>query len=83
MIIKEMKMYHPDLNVDRLIAFCALAAFIKVQLANRGYPKRVENADLRKKDPNLYVKPQSFFKNRQLSKDSKYNVNKGGFRNLR
>ena len=42
MLLKEMLAYHPGLNVDRLVAFCALIAFATVQQANRGYVKRRE-----------------------------------------
>jgi len=43
MILAEMKAYVDDLNVDRLVAYCALVAFIKIQEANRGYKKKVED----------------------------------------
>lgn len=82
MLIKEMKAYYDGLNVDRLVTFCSLVAFVKLQLANRGYVKRVEHAEKRKTDPKLYAKPSSFFKERG-SVDSKYKVNKSSFRNLR
>ena len=42
MLLKEMQAYRDGLNVDRIVAFCALVAFAKVQQANRGYTKRVE-----------------------------------------
>ena len=42
MLLKEMLAYHPGLNVDRLVAFCALIAFATVQQANRVYVKRRE-----------------------------------------
>lgn len=45
MLIKEMEAYHDKLNVDRLVSWAALVAFVKVQQANRGYKKRVENLD--------------------------------------
>ena len=37
-----MLQYFPGLNVDRLVAFAALVAFVKIQQANRGYAKRKE-----------------------------------------
>lgn len=43
MLLKEMKDYREGLNVDRLVAFCALIAFAKVQQANRGTIKRIEH----------------------------------------
>lgn len=42
MLLKEMQAYYEGLNVDRLVAFCSLVAFAKVQQANRGFSKRVE-----------------------------------------
>jgi hypothetical protein len=45
MLLTEMKAYQDGVNVDRLVAFCALIAFAKVQQSNRGYAKRVEYAD--------------------------------------
>ena len=45
MLLKEMMAYHDGLNVDRLVTFCALVAFAKVQQANRGYSKRTEHTD--------------------------------------
>ena len=43
MLLKEMQAYQDGVNVDRLVAFCALIAFAKVQQSNRGYTKRVEH----------------------------------------
>jgi hypothetical protein len=42
MLLKEMQAYRDGLNVDRLVAFCALIAFAKVQQSNRGLSKRIE-----------------------------------------
>lgn len=42
MLLKEMLAYVDGLNVDRLVTFCALASFAKVQQSNRGLQKRVE-----------------------------------------
>jgi len=42
MLLKEMQAYREGLNVDRLVAFCSLIAFAKVQQSNRGMVKRVE-----------------------------------------
>lgn len=84
MLMKEMEAYHPDLNVDRIIAFCALASFVRVQHANRGYVKRVDKDNSTKKlDQSLYTVDKSFFKTRNTGGDSKYNLKKSGFRNLK
>jgi hypothetical protein len=42
MLLKEMAAYRDGLNVDRIVSFCALVAFVKVQQANRGMSNRVE-----------------------------------------
>ena len=43
MLLKEMLAYYPGLNVDRLVTFGALIAFVKIQQSNRGYTKRRES----------------------------------------
>ena len=45
MLLKEMQAYRDGLNVDRLVAFCALIAFAKVQESNRGLQKRLETTN--------------------------------------
>jgi len=45
MLLKEMQAYQEGVNVDRLVAFCALIAFAKVQQSNRGYIKRTERTN--------------------------------------
>jgi len=61
MLLKEMQAYYDGLNVDRLVAFCALVAFAKVQQANRGMSKRVEdtnkNLDVSRKFSKLNYSP--------------------------
>lgn len=61
MLLKEMQAYRKGLNVDRLVTFCALVAFAKVQESNRGYSKRVEreqtNLDNSSKFSTLYKSP--------------------------
>jgi len=42
MLLKEMQAYQDGINVDRLVAFCSLVAFAKVQQSNRGLAKRIE-----------------------------------------
>jgi len=56
MLLKEMQAYQDGLNVDRLVAFCSLIAFAKVQQSNRGMAKRTETVN-----ENL-VKPQKISK---------------------
>lgn len=62
MLLKEMQAYRDGLNVDRLVAFCALVAFARVQESNRGFTKRLEHEnpnDLQKtnKNANLFMSP--------------------------
>lgn len=83
MILKEMEMYQVGMNVDRLIAFAALCAYIKILLANRGYSKKIIETDKKTVDKNLYTKPSSFFKTNKQSSDSKYNVKKSMFRHIK
>lgn len=42
MLLKEMQAYRDGINVDRIVAFCALVAFARVQQSNRGLSKRIE-----------------------------------------
>jgi len=42
MLLKEMQAYRDGVNVDRIVAFCALVAFSKIQHSNRGLSKRIE-----------------------------------------
>lgn len=54
-LIEEMLQYRTGLNVDRLVAYCALMAFLKLRIANFGYKKLKENrnTDL-ENNKNLY-----------------------------
>jgi hypothetical protein len=45
MLLREMQAYQDGLNVDRIVAFCSLVAFAKVQQSNRGMSKRVETTE--------------------------------------
>ena len=62
MLLKEMTAYHEGLNVDRLVAFCALIAFAKVQQSNRGIQKRLEsvNKNLEKSEKSYKLKLSPF-----------------------
>ena len=61
MLLKEMQAYHDGLNVDRLVAFCSLVAFAKVQESNRGVIKRVEvNKNLEKSGKSYKLKLTPF-----------------------
>ena len=57
MLLKEMQEYAEGVNVDRLVSFAALVAFMRIQQANRGYSKRVIMDDASKnlqKSENLF-----------------------------
>jgi hypothetical protein len=61
MLLKEMQQYQDGLNVDRLVAFCALIAFAKVQQSNRGIQTRVEvNKNLEKSEKSHKLKLSPF-----------------------
>lgn len=51
MLLKEMQAYRDGLNVDRLVAFCSLVAFAKVQQSNRGMQKRLETTNKKLENP--------------------------------
>lgn len=42
MLLKEMQAYRDGINVDRIVAFCSLVAFSRIQQSNRGLSKRIE-----------------------------------------
>ena len=65
MLLKEMLAYYPGLNVDRLVAFGALVAFVRIQQSNRGYLKRRESESDNSlvNSKNLYKLKYSPFKN--------------------
>ena len=50
MAIKEMQAYRDGLKVDRLVALASLVAFVKIQIANRGYRHRVDNKSILNKN---------------------------------
>lgn len=65
MLIREMQEYVEGLNVDRLVAFTALVAFMRIQQSNRGYAKRTIMDDAAKnlqKSENLFKLSSSPFR---------------------
>ena len=87
MLLKEMQAYTDGLNVDRMVAFCALVAFMRIQQANRGYGKRVIMDDAAKnlqKSENLFKRSYSPFRHmggNGLGINQK--LNKSPFKNLK
>ena len=85
MLLKEMQAYQDGLNVDRLVAFCSLVAFAKVQQANRGMSKRTEvtnkNLDISQKFSKLNHSP---FRHIGTGKGgSSMRSSRSAFRNIR
>ena len=85
MLLKEMAAYRDGLNVDRLVAFCALVAFAKVQESNRGYSKRVEreetNLENAKKNSKFSMSPFRHMGKENSSSTAR--IPRNPFRNIR
>lgn len=80
MLLREMQAYHDgEGNYDRLVAYCALISFAKIQQANLGFVRKIERHDTHLEKPdkfrkfimggvkevkrNPYAKPRNPFKN--------------------
>jgi len=87
MLITEMREYGDGVNVDRLVSFAALVAFMRIQHANRGYAKRVIMDDVAKnleKSKNLFKLNKSPFKHMGGSmKTSNGGLKRSAFRNIK
>ena len=87
MLLKEMQAYRDGLNVDRLVAFCSLIAFAKVQQSNRGFSKRVEvtkeNLDNSQKFSKLNWSPFRHLGNSRGGDGSKMRPPRSPFKNMR
>ena len=85
MLIKEMLAYYPGLNVDRLVAFGALVAFVKIQQSNRGFSKRRESEEKSLvNSENLYKLKYSPFKNIGRTGNNTGNtIKRSGFKNYK
>jgi cell division protein ZapA (FtsZ GTPase activity inhibitor) len=82
MLIKEMKEYHDGLNVDRLVAFCALMAFVKLQQANKGMLKRMEKTEISEPKTNPYKISKSAFRFMGNNQKRPGGSNRNPFKNL-
>jgi hypothetical protein len=86
MLLKEMQAYREGLNVDRIVAFCSLIAFAKIQQSNRGLSKRIEvtkdNLENSEKSYKLKLNP---FRHMGQSSTvrSKYNKPRSAFKNIK
>ena len=86
MLMKEMISYYPGLNVDRLIAFGALMAFVRIQESNRGYKRIREDKDDKNLDKsrNLFKLNSRPFKNIGNKRKGKSNsIKRNPFKNIR
>jgi hypothetical protein len=86
MLIKEMLAYYPGLNVDRLVAFGALVAFVKIQQSNRGYAKRRESDSdsLVNSEKISKLKYTSAFKNLGRNRSGMGSkIRRSGFKNIK
>ena len=90
MLLQEMQAYREGLNVDRLVAYCALVAFVKVMESNYGFQKRTEkevdkkNPNLEKSDKNTKLKLTPFRNIGQQNKPAGvYKVARSPFRNIK
>jgi hypothetical protein len=86
MLLKEMQAYVDGLNVDRMVAFCALVAFMRIQHANRGYTKRVimdEASKNLEKSKNLFKLNKSPFRHMGGSGFGNSGIKRSAFRNLK
>jgi hypothetical protein len=89
MLLKEMQQYRDGLNVDRLVAFCALVSFAKVQQSNRGMPHKVETEtnprNNGQKSPNFSKLTMSPFRNigKSVVRGGEKKFIKQAFRNIK
>jgi hypothetical protein len=87
MLLIEMQAYGPGVNVDRMVAFCALVAFMRIQQSNRGYAKRVIMDDAAKslqKSENLFKLNRSPFRHMGRKKIANgQKPNRSPFKNLK
>jgi hypothetical protein len=84
MLIVEMQAYEEGLNVDRLVSFSALVAYIKILESNSGIKERVEKDDAAKnleKSSNLFKLNRSPFRHMGAGKNG--GVKKSAFKNLK
>jgi hypothetical protein len=87
MLMKEMREYADGVNVDRLVAFAALVAFMRIQHSNTGYPKRTIMDDMAKnlqKSENLFKLNRSPFRHMGGSGSSlSKGVTRSPFKNIK
>jgi hypothetical protein len=87
MLLKEMQEYADGVNVDRLVSFAAIVAFMRIQQANRGYSKRVimdEASKNLQKSENLFKLNKSPFRHMGNGMNSATGrFNRSAFKNIK
>ena len=84
MLLKEMLQYHEGGNFDRLIAYCALITFAKIQQANRAIVKKTEMLKPKEIPKDLYkIKSNPFKSIGHKSNDLGLQRMRTPFKNLR
>lgn len=88
MILKEMQAYREGINVDRLVSYCALVAFAKVQQTNRGVARKTEheNEESKQMSNNMSKLNMTPFRNMGRQRtvvDDKYKVSRSPYKNYK
>jgi hypothetical protein len=86
MLIKEMREYADGVNVDRLVSFAALVAFMRIQHSNTGYPKRTIMDDVAKnlqKSENLFKRSVQAFRHMGTTNKIANKASRSPFKNLK
>lgn len=86
MLLEEMKAYEENGNFDRLVAYCALVAFVKIQESNRGYRKEVVYVDTKSLDNSKKIDKLNMSPFRHMGGTGKMpgsTVKRSAFKNLR
>ena len=87
MLIKEMREYADGVNVDRLVSFAALVAFMRIQLSNRGHIRKTIMDDAAKnlqKSENLFKLTKSPFKHMgNMSMNMTKGFKRSAFKNIK
>ena len=87
MLIKEMREYAVGVNVDRLVSFAALVAFMKIQHSNRGYNKKTVMDDAAKnlqKSENLFKLNRNPFRHMGGGiKNTQGRIKRSAFKNIK
>ena len=55
MILKEMQLYQPGMNADRLISYALLMTFVKILQASGRMRKKIERSDDKLENPSKFV----------------------------